>query len=147
MNNSKLTKTNKKEIKKILSERYNLINNSSLNNFISLYMDCEATARKIIYYYDLKVKQKKKKERKKFTNLYCPTIVKVVSYFEINISRDLIVSIFSSDRTLTRNHKTPRMLRNGVIHEKKIQDIIEIENRYDFLKKIMEEWLNIVNYI
>lgn len=136
--NKRLDKRRKKEIAKILSNRYSIYENDKLGNFISLYIDSEATAKKYVQYYK---KDKKQKSTDKFESLKYSEVEKAVKYFGLNIDNKLIAQIFKSSNG-KRNKKTPRQLRNGIIHSKSSKDIEEIEQRFDELSKLMEMWLN-----
>ena len=136
--NKRLDKSRKKEIAKILSNRYSIYENDKLVKFISLYIDSEATAKKYVQYYK---KDKKQKITGGFESLNYSDVQKAVKYFSLNIDNKLIAQIFESGKG-NRNKKTPRQLRNGIIHSKSSKDIEEIEQRFDELSKLMEIWLN-----
>lgn len=132
----------KKEIRKLLSDRYLIRNNERMISFISQYVDCESTAKKIIQYY----KNDKGQKLISSNTLQCDEIVKAVRYFNIQIEPEDVVAVFRGS-TGTRNFKTPRQLRNGLFHEKSTSDFDEIELRYDDLSDIMVKWIDSIKKI
>lgn len=139
--NKRLDNRRKKELRKLISERYSISKNKKLVNFISLYIDCEATAKKYVQYYK---NDKGQKNSSAFESLKYNEIEKAAKYFGINVDEDLIFKIFKSS-TGTRNNKTPRQLRNAIFHSKSVKDIEEVELRFDVLRERMESWIDITN--
>lgn len=139
--NKRLDNQRKKVLKKLLSDRYSIGKNKKLIDFLSLYIDCEATAKKYVYYYKHDKKQKKSDA---FDSLKYNEVEKAAWYFGLKPTEDLIVKIFESS-TGKRNQKTPRQLRNGIFHSKSSEDIEEVESRFDELKEIMQRWIDITN--
>ena len=136
--NKRLDNRRRKELKKILSERYLINVNKNLVNFISLYIDCEATAKKFVQYYK---SDKGQKNSEAYEVLKYDEVEKAAKYFGLNIDSQLIVSIFSSGRGI-RGSKTSRQLRNGILHSKAVKDIEEVEQRFDELIKLMGTWID-----
>jgi len=138
--NKRLGNQRKKKLQKIICRRYAICDNRKLIDFLSLYIDCEATAKKYVYYYKA---DKKQKNSNTYEGLKYDEVGKAARYFALEINADLIKKIFESS-TGIRNHKTPRQLRNGVVHSKSIKDIEEIELRFDELLSLMNTWIDIV---
>ena len=134
----RLDNRRRKELKKLLNERYLINENKILINFISLYIDCEATAKKFVQYYK---SDKGLKYSDAYESLKYDEVVNAAKYFALNIDSQLIVNIFTSGIGI-RGFKTPRQLRNGIIHSKAVKDIEEIELRFDELSKLMETWID-----
>ncbi|NCB26780.1 MAG: hypothetical protein EOM12_12300 [Verrucomicrobiae bacterium] len=129
-----------KEITKLLSDRYVLGKNIKVVKFLSLYIDCEAVSRKLIFYYR---QETGKKSVKDFEKLQSQVISAAVRYFKLNINEKIIHSIFHSAGGI-RGEKTPRQLRNALIHSKSIKDIEEIEKRNEELIRIMNVWITAI---
>ena len=84
------------------------------------------------------VSYKRGYENKDFSELNYQELVKSLKLFKFSFSSALIKEIFESGKGL-RNQKTPRQLRNGLMHVKSIMDIIEIETHYDELIGYMNQ--------
>ena len=135
-----LSNLNKKEIKKIFIDDFCIEKNYKFYSFISKYIDCEASARKLVQY------NLNKSDSDDFSALYCNQIYSAILSYELDIPKNITREVFKSGKGI-RNQKTPRQLRNGLFHKKDINDLIEIENRYEQLIEIMENWLIIVKNI
>jgi hypothetical protein len=135
--NKRFDKSRKKEITKLLSNRYLIYESKKLVKFISLYIDCEATAKKYVQYYK---SDKGLKNTDAFESLKYPEVEKAAKYFGLDIDSKLVAQIFKSGDT-KRGERTPRQLRNGIFHSKAVKDIEEVEQRFEELSKLMETWL------
>lgn len=130
-----LSKTQIKTIKKGISKRYALHKNKKLMHFLSLYIDSEFLAQKTVSY------KRAEHNKKDFSSLNYLELIKSLKLFNISVPKKLVKQKFKSGDGL-RNHKTPRQLRNGLMHEKSISDIHEIIDRYEELTKYLSTWLN-----
>lgn len=135
--NKRIDKRRRKEITKLLSKRFLIEENERIVKFISLYIDCEATARKYVQYYK---RDNGKKISEAFETLNYSEIEKAAKYFGLKIDNALVKQIFQGS-TGIRGSKTPRQLRNGIIHSKVFNDLEEVEQRFNDLCKLMEKWI------
>lgn len=106
---------------------------SSAGRFIERYFVCEAIARKLI-------SDKMGKPCPQTLNF--ASIHSAVNYLGLgsSIHRKLIEDIFRSGEGAP-NHRTPRQLRNGVVHGLAKQHLSEISHRIDDLMNLMQCWL------
>lgn len=106
-----------------------------LGSFIERYIVCEAVARKIISDHTNKPCPVK---------LYSTSVVSAAKHFGLlgTAGSQLISEIFRSGDG-NRNCKTPRQLRNAIIHELNSQDCEEAIARHKELYKLMSEWLEL----
>ena len=139
--NIRLDPRRKKEIKKLLSERYKISENKKLIIFLSLYFDCESTAIKYVLYYKL---DKKIKISGSYESLNFKDIEKAATYFDLKLKDGLIKEIFEGSDGI-RGNKTPRQLRNKITHTKSTKDIEEVEQRFEELIKLMQVWIDRAN--
>lgn len=124
-------------MKKGISDRYAIHENKKVTHFISLYIDSEFLAQRIVSY------KRGYENKNDFLALNYQELAKSLKLFKFSVSAALIKEIFKSGNGL-RNQKTPRQLRNGLMHEKSIRDIVEIEARYDELIGYMNQWVKAI---
>ena len=121
------------ELKKITNSKPGFSLQGKLGEFFDLYLVCEVTARKLVYY---NVREKRKKLR----------VDSIKSAIETFVPNDLeeipIYKIFKSGKG-KRNSNTCRSLRNNYLHSLSENDRIEIEERINVLKSDMEKWINL----
>jgi hypothetical protein len=106
---------------------------TNVGKFIESYIIAEAIARRLIF-----INSKKP----------CPPTLNFTSIrsasksFDItrSISVDLIEDIFSGNNRNGR--KTPRQLRNGIVHEISNISLIEIESRIHELTILINSWID-----
>lgn len=134
--NCSLKDTDKND-KKGISKRYALHENKKLMHFLSLYIDSEFLAQKIVRY------KRAEHNKKVFLSLNYLELVKSLKLFNLSVTLKLVKQIFKSGDGL-RNHKIPMQLRNGLMHEKSIPDIHEILNRYEELTGYLNTWLDFI---
>jgi hypothetical protein len=107
---------------------------SSVGQFLERYLVSEAVARKLI---------------SNKTGKPCPQILNFSSiqsaakhfHWTLSIHPELIESVFRSGDGL-RDSKTPRQLRNSIVHEISKVDCVEIRTRQNDLMKLMQRWLD-----
>ena len=137
--NKRLDRRRAKEIASLLSERYSIKDNKVIVEFLSMYIDCESTAKKFVQYYKV---DKGETTSVAFESLSIVEIEKAAKYFGLDIEKSTISCIFKGS-TGKRNSKSSRQLRNGIMHEKAVNDLTEIESRFNKLKSDMQIWIKI----
>lgn len=160
--NKRLTKARINAIHKLLAERYLIRNNDELIEFLSLYVDCEATAIKLVDYHKRDVKpsnspkkysklgsevKKDPNSKNDFAELNYEEVQKAVKYFALEINDIGIIARIFKSSTGIRGKKTPRQLRNGIMHAKSVEDINEVVERSAELRGLMEKWMGIIEAI
>lgn len=101
-----------------------------LGKFLTLYLTLESLARKIYQY---------KFEKEAPISLYYNNIATAFKGFGIvGSDTTLIEKIFRSSRENLRGNKTPRQLRNPIIHNLSVKDIEEVIERFPELSNRME---------
>lgn len=133
------------KIRKLLGKRTSLEENRALGRFVARYVDCEATARALVGYYlaDRGVKTSEKRR------LHVHEIFRAAEYFGVEADGelvDLVDSVFYGGDGI-RGKKTPRQLRNALIHRKTLADVEEIEEREGELLERMDRWLEAVGVL
>lgn len=144
MNDSKfgqLSKAQFRELTKLVDSKYSIIRDERLRQFLSSYIDCESSARKLVNYHRALIGQKVLVGKDK---LQYPMIYNAARYYLLNITRDEVAHIFRSGNG-KRNNMTLRELRNAFINNKSPNDAIEIISRNRDLTKLMKVWLNAIN--
>lgn len=136
-NNKMLSSQRIQAIRKVSNPNTSLKNNKEVIDFLSLYIDCEVVARKYVDFYN--------SDRKKGTRdnmLRYDNIIKSQKFFGIKITDELVKSIFSS-KPEKRGNKSPRQLRNGIVHANSSGDIKEVKKSSKKLLKLMNEWYDV----
>lgn len=136
---NRLNESRRKEIVKILNERYSISDNLKLRSFTSLYTDCEATARKLVNYY--------KSDRglpvsKSMRTLKLIDIIKASEHFGLGINEVEIRLIFDSDGI--RGQMSPRQLKTALLAIKAPNDMEEICFRSEELSVYMDKWIRAI---
>jgi|GEM_PF-2351423 len=130
-----LNDQHKSNLNKILDQKTNFSAQGKLGEFFDLYIVCEVTARKLIYY----------NTHKKDIKFRIDDLEKAVNkFYPEKYDKDLIQQIFKSGKG-KRGNKTSRELRNSYLHTLCKDDRQEIENRFDTLKMYMNRWIEIFN--
>lgn len=134
-----LTESRRKEIMKILNDRYRIETNVNLLTFTSMYTDCEATARKLVSYY--------KSDRglpvsKSMRPLKLIDIMKAAEHYGMQVSEEEIRLIFDSEGT--RGRKSPRQLKTALLAVKAQNDMEEIIWRSTELSVYMDKWIKAI---
>lgn len=127
------------KMQKLLGERTSLDSNRALRRFVARYVDCEATARALVGYYlaDRGVKHSEKRQ------LNVHDVWRAAGYFGVTADEEMVLSVFRGSDGI-RGEKTPRQLRNALIHRKTLADVEEIEEREEELLARMGRWLEAV---
>lgn len=108
---------------------------SHLGEFISLYLKCEATARKLVQYHIGKSNGK----------LFISQIEASIKHFFPQKQNSInIKSVFLGDKGY-RGRKSCRQLRNGYFHSLSEEDKKEIDYRFQKLQEYMQEWIDVFN--
>jgi hypothetical protein len=136
---NRLNESRRKEIVKVLNERYLISDNQQLRSFTSQYIDCEASARKLVNYY--------KSDRglpvsKSMRTLKLIDIIKASEHFSLGISEVEIRLIFDSEGR--RGQMSPRQLKTGLLAIKAINDMEEICFRSEELSGYMDKWIRAI---
>ena len=132
-----LTPQEIKELKKIVRQNPGFSAQGNLGIFFDLYLVCEATARKLIYY----------KKKKNPEGLNINSIISCVNLFFPNKLASIpMENIFGSAISRTRNNKTCRQLRNSYIHNLSKEDKNEIDRRINILERDMQKWIKLFEY-
>lgn len=136
---NRLNESRRKEIVKILNERYSISDNLELRSFTSLYTDCEATARKLVNYY--------KSDRglpvsKSMRTLKLIDIIKAAEHYGLGINKVEIRLIFDSDGR--RGQMSPRQLKTALLAIKAPNDMEEICFRSEELSVYMDKWIRAI---
>ncbi len=135
-----LSKAQFRELNKLLDSKYSIVKDERLRLFLSIYIDCESSARKLVNYHRVNTGQAVLAIKDKFQHTM---IYNAARYYQLNISGDEVADIFKSGNG-KRNTMTPRELRNAYIHNKSPNDAIEIITRNRELVKLMKVWLDAV---
>ncbi len=139
----KLTPKRIKEVNRLLNPGNSLKGNPKLLGFISLYISCEAVAKKFVYYMKT---DKEVNTSEAYDDLRYPDIEKAAEHFGLEVQQELIKRIFKSGKG-KRNSKTPRQLRNGIIHLMNSNDIKEVIQRDNELISLMKKWLEASHHL
>ncbi len=126
----------RKALERMFDTTYNLGENAVITRFLKLYIDCEATALKLLRFYH---KDRYRRERQA-THLNVREIASAAEFFEIAAGRDLIYLLFRGGEG-RRHEKTPRQLRNAYVHGKRRADCEEIIAGMDGHAELMSSWL------
>ncbi|ETA82482.1 hypothetical protein [Youngiibacter fragilis] len=134
-----LTEPRRKEIMKLLNDRYKIETNENLLIFTSKYTDCEATARKLVGYY--------KSDRglpvsKSMRPLKLIDIMKAAEHYGLPVTEEEIRLIFDSEGT--RGRKSPRQLKMALLAIKAPNDMEEIIWRSTELSAYMDKWIRAI---
>ncbi len=133
-------KQRKNALLTLLDDAYSLQNQPDVLSFLDCYIDCEATARKMVKFY-------KKDRYNKTTDqerINVREIANAAKRFNFSISRNDIYALFRGGRGI-RGKKTPRQLRNAYVHAKTKTDVSEIVKKQAKHHALMERWLKSVN--
>lgn len=125
---------------KTLDSEHNLTHNPFLVRFLETYIDCEATAHKLVRFY----KRDKYNRTDASVILNVRKVANACAYYRLKLEKDEIYNLFRGGKGI-RGKKTPRQLRNGYLHEKSRADAEEMEHRLDFLHERMRRWLTAVH--
>ena len=134
MNQQQLNSRQLRDLKRIIDSQPNFQDQGKLGHFFDLYLVCEATARKLIYYYN------GNGDHRAFIVTTVKTATEV--FFHNQISEIDIENIFRSGNA-NIGSRTCRQLRNKYIHDLSASAREEIENRFSDLKSKMENWINL----
>lgn len=134
-----LSDSRRKEIRKVIAEGYSLIGNESLTRFTSKYIDCEATARKLVNYYK---SDRGLQVTRTIKTLKTVDIVKASEHFNLGLTEDDIKLIFDTDGN--RGSKSPRQLKASLMANKATNDLDEIIWRSHELSAYMDKWINAI---
>ena len=134
-----LNESRRKEIRKVFGDRYSLLNNTDLTSFTSRYVDCEATARKLVGYY--------KSDRgipvtRSIRSLKIIDIIRASEHFNLGLSEVEIKLIFETEGN--RGNKSPRQLKASLMANKATNDLDEIIWRNKELSSYMDKWINAI---
>ena len=137
IDNSKIKETAKNKLKVIEELFKNESINYNFNKFIEKYILCENMYKLLLISY--------KQSRNEIINMNSlkvsmNTAPSVMKYAQIEIEKEILSKIFSADDT--RNNKSCKKLRDAINHKINVEDIYEINNRYDELINYMEIFLN-----
>lgn len=129
-----LTPKEIRELRKIVQQKPGFSAQGNVGRFFDLYLLCEATARKLVYY----------KTRKNSQILNIDSIKSTINLFFPNKTANIpIENIFGSAVKRKRNDKTCRQLRNSYIHSLSKEDRNEIDRRINTLEQDMQKWLSL----
>ena len=137
IDNSKIKETAKNKLKVIEQLFKNESINYNFNKFIEKYILCENMYKLLLISY--------KQSRNEIINMNSlkvsmNTAPSVMKYAQIEIEKEILSKIFSADDI--RNNKSCKKLRDALNHKINVEDIYEINNRYDELINYMEIFLN-----
>jgi len=136
-----LSKAQFRGLTKLVDDKYSIIRDERLRQFLSSYIDCESSARKLVNYHRAVIGQKVLvgKDKLQYTMIY-----NAARNYKLNITKDEVAHIFKSGNG-KRDTITPRELRNAYVHNKSPNDAIEIISRNRELIKLMKVWLNAID--
>ena len=128
----------KSGLQRIINNQPNFKQQGKLGDFFDLYLVCEATARKLIFY----------STSRGSSDSFKVHIIEssTMTFFPSKIGNIPIRDIFKAGAGI-RGNKTCRQLRNDYIHSLSSLDRSEIEERIIPLKQNMEQWINMFNPI
>jgi hypothetical protein len=129
-----LNRQQRNELQRIINNQPNFKLQGILGEFFDLYLVCEATAKKLIYY----------NTGSDLLNSYRVDMIEssAILFFPNKAGNIPINEIFKSGEGI-RGNKTCRQLRNAYIHNLSVQDRAEIEAHFVQLKYNMEQWINL----
>lgn len=133
-----LSANRKAELKKITIQSPGFKCQGDLGYFFDLFLVCEATARKLIFYYNIENSRSE-------NQFYSITEVRfALNFFSLSVmpNDDFVKYIFKSGKG-TRGNKTCRQLRNDYIHNLSQFDRAEIESRNKDLIENMNKWIQL----
>lgn len=129
------------DVQNYLNENPEILN--AVNEFKNQFTFLEMAYKNLLKSY-LSTTNKVDKENDLRLNLN--QIPAVLKFHKINISEDILNSIFSmKDKYIKRNTKSAKALRNAVTHEMTIQDLNEIYSRRNELSLKMKEFSEKLN--
>lgn len=133
-----LSENRKAELKKITMQCPGFSCQGNLGYFFDLFLICEATARKLIFYY-------KKETFRTESQIYTIKEVKAaLNLFSLLNTNDFnFVDFIFKSGIGSRGNKTCRQLRNDYIHNLSLIDRSEIENRNVDLIGNMNKWIKL----
>jgi hypothetical protein len=118
-----------KTMKQLFSHLPSTIGFGNAEKFLLQFVSFEAAIRLVGRYYRARIYQKKKPTG--YEPLNIEVVRRSLKYFDVQISDELLDNLLASKTK--RDHKSARDLRGGLVHHWKIEDVKEVEARFENL--------------
>lgn len=131
----------RKALRSLFSKQPSVEQLQSLNRFLNVYFQLESVLRKLCHYH--REGLSKPRITKEFQSLNIQYVRSAAKSFGIRLPEDSLTEVLDSSKT-KRNEKSARELRNAIVHQWSIPDIIEIAEREKILSSCMSAVLSAI---